>query len=165
MKRNYEKIMNNVFDTCNDIIETAEGQNAASINESAILTKLIQSVGKSTERWASDLFITWLSVLQAMKNLSPYSSDEAVVGGYKIFTFGVREDGVDGNEYTVLRLMSTSPLRTEEFEKIQNEYYRHIFVLKIETTENGLLMTLKNVQQSITPSLVFGVKNGEITFS
>jgi len=161
MNRNYKKIVSNIFDACDKTVATADGQNAACTNTSDILTHLIQTVGKSVERWASDLFITWESIVEVMKTLS-----DGEIGESSIFAFGLRQDGVDDSTYIILRLMDTNPLTDpDKFDEIRKVYYRHIFALKIEKTENGLCMILKNIQDNITPSAVFGVENGEIVFS
>ena len=66
-----------------------------SINYSDILTFLIQVAGKICKYYASDLFITWSSLEEKLK-------DVEYTGG-KIL-FGFRESGVDSNTFILSRL-------------------------------------------------------------
>lgn len=66
-----------------------------SINYSDILTFLIQVAGKICKYYANDLFITWSSLEEKLK-------DVEYTGG-KIL-FGFRESGVDSNAFVLSRL-------------------------------------------------------------
>lgn len=66
-----------------------------SINYSSILTFLIQVAGRICKHYASDLFITWNSLEEKLKDVE-YS-------GGKIL-FGFREMGVDSNTFVLSRL-------------------------------------------------------------
>ena len=62
-----------------EIIE-AQGRDF-DINYSSILTKLIQECGRLCEAWASDLFITWNSIEQKLKEKTMETST---------YLFGIR---------------------------------------------------------------------------
>lgn len=65
------------------------------VNYSSILTFLIQTAGRICRRYASDLFIDWLSIDKALY-------DKAYGGGR--YLFGFREDGIDHAEYVLGRI-------------------------------------------------------------
>lgn len=65
------------------------------VNYSSILTRLIQEAGRFCERFASDLFIDWESVVRWI--------DNADKGDEIVFLFGFRQDGVDGNSFILSR--------------------------------------------------------------
>lgn len=64
------------------------------INDSSILTRLIQEAGRYCERFASDLFIDWKAVERKID-----SADALDL----VFLFGFRRDGVDGNSFILSR--------------------------------------------------------------
>ena len=66
-----------------------------SVNDSDILTRLIQEAGRFCEHYASDLFIDYMSVREYIENtVGELHSEPAAT-----FLFGFRENCVDGNEY------------------------------------------------------------------
>lgn len=67
------------------------------INYSNILTFLIQKAGKICKHYASDLFISWSSLENEMKQ------DGLEYTGGK-YLFGFRESGVDHDNYVLSRL-------------------------------------------------------------
>lgn len=114
-------------------IETAEGL-GDDINMSGILTHLIQQTGRFTEHYASDLFISWNSVLRTLDECvkkRPKIADDIQEINYIIF--GIRKSGVDGNTFAFHRLMETrnNPI----YDYIYPEHvYRKIFGLKLTVT-------------------------------
>ena len=98
--------MNNV--TMGTVLKTAEGQwinnnpysygvsaeGRYDINYSDILTFLIQKAGTICKHYASDLFITWESVMREL--------DHSEIEKNK-FLFGFREMGVDHNTWVLNR--------------------------------------------------------------
>lgn len=60
------------------------------INYSDILTQLIQSCGRYCQRYASDLFIDWASVVRELNKGEPID---------KKYIFAIRTDGVDHDSY------------------------------------------------------------------
>ena len=64
------------------------------INYSDILTKLIQECGRLCEHYASDLFITWSRIVRELENRTMETSS---------YLFGIREMGVDHNEFVLSR--------------------------------------------------------------
>ena len=91
------------------------------VNYSDILTRLIQEAGRFCERYASDLFISWESVLHWI--------DEAGDDEKEIFLFGFRQNGVDHNNFILSRYES-GMYKHPELE------YRSLWRLDVETTEN-----------------------------
>lgn len=67
------------------------------INDSSILTRLIQEAGRFCESFASDLFIDWNGVQRWIENAAAAVDDSAV------FLFGFRQMGVDGNSFILSR--------------------------------------------------------------
>ena len=64
------------------------------INYSDILTKLIQECGRLCESYASDLFITWSGIMRKLEEKTMETS---------AYLFGIREMGVDHNEFVLSR--------------------------------------------------------------
>ena len=77
------------------------------INYSSILTFLIQKAGKICKRYASDLFASWSSLEDEMKQ------DGLEYNGGK-YLFGFRESGVDHNVYVLSRLNNYGAERLEK---------------------------------------------------
>ena len=86
----------------------AQGRNF-DINYSSILTKLIQECGRLCEAWASDLFITWNSIEQKLKEKTMETS---------VYLFGIRENGVDHNDFILMRYNNHSYSGRYEYRKI-----------------------------------------------
>lgn len=128
--------MNNKVYTLNDFskikmnatITEAQGR-SAEINTSSILTKLIQSAGRFCESYASDLFISWNSMLRDMER-----------GELKeTYLFGMREAGVDHDKFILHRYNQND---------ISAHYeYRQMWRLYTNVDENGwITMCLYEIQ-------------------
>ena len=65
------------------------------INVSSIATRIIQTVGRFVERFASDFLIDWGIVEELMDG----SNQELNPGESAIVVFAMRRDGVDGNRF------------------------------------------------------------------
>ena len=79
------------------------------INYSSILTKLIQECGRLCESYASDLFITWNGIVQNLKEKTM---------GTSVYLFGIREMGVDHNEFILGRYNNNGCYAKHEYRKI-----------------------------------------------
>ena len=90
------------------------------INYSSILTKLIQECGRLCERYASDLFIDWMSIAKKIENKTLETS---------IHLFGIRENGVDHATFILSRYENNG--RNAMYE------YRKIYRLDISVNEEG----------------------------
>lgn len=101
----------------------------AEINTSSILTKLIQSAGRFCESYASDLFISWQTVLRDIER------DEL----QETYLFGMREAGVDHAGFILSRFNSDAIVAHYE--------YRQIWRLYTNVDENGwITMGLYEIQ-------------------
>lgn len=112
----------------NATITEAQGR-SAEINTSSILTKLIQSAGRFCESYASDLFISWNSMLRDME-----------CGELKeTYLFGMREAGVDHDKFILYRYNQND---------ISAHYeYRQMWRLYTNVDENGwITMCLYEIQ-------------------
>ena len=65
------------------------------INLSSVLTRLIQEAGRYCEHYASDLFIDWQTVENAMKTTAPVVNET--------YLFGFRQNGVDHTEFILCK--------------------------------------------------------------
>ena len=90
-----------------ELIE-AEGRDF-DINYSFILTKLIQECGRLCESYASDLFVTWNIIEQKLKEKTMETS---------VYLFGIREMGVDHNEFIISRYNNYGCYAKHEYRKI-----------------------------------------------
>lgn len=79
------------------------------INYSSILTRLIQECGRLCESYASDLFITWNGIIQKLKEKTMETS---------AYLFGIREMGVDHNEFVLSRYNNNKHYARHEYRKI-----------------------------------------------
>lgn len=86
----------------------AEGRDC-DINYSSILTKLIQECGRLCESYASDLFITWNSIERKLKEKTMETT---------AYLFGIREMGVDHNEFVLSRYNNNGCNAKHEYRKI-----------------------------------------------
>ena len=73
-----------------------------SINITSILTKIIHDVGRFSERYASDCLYEIDHIRTLCDNKYPLEQEID-----EIFTFGIREDGCDGNHFLMQRLLSS----------------------------------------------------------
>lgn len=88
------------------------------VNYSSILTELIHQAGRWCEYYASDLFISWETVMQYLYN--PEIEN-------KSFLFGFRACGVDHDSFIFSRFSD------DEY----TEVYRSIYRLDIKKTDEG----------------------------
>ena len=79
------------------------------IKYSSILTRLIQECGRLCESYASDLFITWNGVARKLKEKTMETS---------VYLFGIREMGVDHNEFVLNRYNNNEHYARHEYRKI-----------------------------------------------
>ena len=110
-----------------EIIE-AQGRDF-DINYSSILTKLIQECGRLCESYASDLFIDWNSIAQKLKDKTMETS---------IHLFGIREMGVDHNEFVLMRYDNYTHARHE---------YRKIYRLDVIVNDDLIRMELYEIEK------------------
>lgn len=91
------------------------------INYSSILTFLIQTAGRICKHYASDLFITWSSLEEKLKNNPEYKGEK--------FLFGFREMGVDHNAFVLSRLNNYGKERMEK-------EIKELYMVEINTEEH-----------------------------
>lgn len=83
----FKPIGTDVLETSGELtVNLFTGERTVSINYSTILTRLIQEAGRICEFYASDLFIEWRSIVEALE-------DGSVETGSRLF--GFRKAGVD----------------------------------------------------------------------
>ena len=83
----FKAIRNEVLETSGELtVNLFTGERTVSINYSSILTRLIQEAGRICEYYASDLFIEWRSIVEALE-------DGTIETGS--YLFGFRDSGVD----------------------------------------------------------------------
>lgn len=83
----FKPINNEVLETFGEItVNLFTGERTVSVNYSSILTRLIQEAGRICEFYASDLFIDWRSIVEALE-------DGTIESGS--YLFGFRDSGVD----------------------------------------------------------------------
>lgn len=97
------------------------------VNYSGILTRLIQEAGRWCERYASDLFIDWMTIEEEL-------GSDTFKG--KTCYFGFRKDGVDSLNFILGRMNDGG----------RREEYRAIWRLEIKVDEDSkLTMELRKV--------------------
>lgn len=109
----------------------AEREARFEINDSSILTRLIQEAGRYCERFASDLFIDWTAVQETIEAMTD--------DGHEIFLFGFRRDGVDHNAFILSRAENQGYYGSLEHN------YRSLWRLDITTSGRDIEMTLGRV--------------------
>lgn len=92
------------------------------INYSSILTKLIQECGRLCESYASDLFISWNTIMKKLKEKTLETSS---------YLFGIREMGVDHNDFVLARCNSGS-----------RAYYAYRKMYRLDITIEGDLIRM-----------------------
>ena len=100
------------------------------INYSIILTKLIQECGRLCERFASDLFIDWHNIEEEIKNKTI---------GASTYLFGIREDGVDHDEF-ILSSYNTNGCNAKY-------RYRKIYRLDVVVDDEIIIMRLYEIER------------------
>ena len=98
------------------------------INYSSILTKLIQECGRLCEAWASDLFITWNGIEKKLKDKTMETST---------YLFGIREMGVDHNDFILIKFNNDGYCGRYE--------YRKIYRLDVVVDEDLITMKLYEI--------------------
>ena len=111
-----------------NVIE-ARGRNF-DINYSSILTKLIQECGRLCEAWASDLFITWNIIDRKLKEKTMETST---------YLFGIREMGIDYNEFILNRYENNGCFAMHE--------YRKIYRLDVVVDDDLIMMELYEIDK------------------
>ncbi len=113
------------------------------INQCDILTKLIQWTGRYVEHYASDLFITWTTMLKEMNSVKFHEAGElhGAEANKKRYVFALRESGVDHDRFFLARLHDMNI----------DHYYRKIFILENTILKTEITSVLKSV--SIPSSL------------
>lgn len=123
------------------IIDKASGElsvknNKYDINLSDIETELIKAAA-SCRRYASDLFIDWYAI-----------RDEIIKkeDGPKVVYYaeGFREFGIDGNNYIYSNLCTY-----KHNHKKLDKHYNMIYAIKIEKTEDDVIVTVFDIKDSI----------------
>ena len=96
-----------------------DSENAWWINLSDIDTYLIQNIGRFVERYASDYLITRNSIEKEILHDRNFSDT--------IVLFGLRQNGVDSNAFTMSRLLNDGMAEQE---------YRKVYALHFVHTQN-----------------------------
>lgn len=100
------------------------------VNYSSILTKLIKECGRLCDSYASDLFITWNEIVQRLKEKTMETS---------AYLFGIREDGVDHNEFVLSRYNNNGCYAKYE--------YRKIYRLDVVVSSDVIKMELYEIER------------------
>jgi len=98
------------------------------VNDSSILTKLIQDTGRFAEHYASDLFIGWKEIDAYISNGTDFSHT---------WYFGIREMGVDS------AMFINSHLKDKQY---TDDYYRKIYRLTADVSDDKTQITLTLVE-------------------
>lgn len=138
IEKEYE-YLNKAFAKTKECIATASGDIGV-VNLANIQTILIQNAGRFCEHYASDVLYDIIAI-----------SDEATIPKAKendteelIFTFGIRQQGVDGNGYITARLKDTSNPY-----KLLRDYYRKILAVKMIKTKDNIWCGIKDITKNI----------------
>ena len=107
------------------------------INYSSILSKLIQECGRLCERYSSDLFITWNSIEEKLKEKTMKTS---------VYLFGIRESGVDHNDFILSRY------NTDGF--LAKYQYRKIYKLDITVNDDYIGMELYEIERPYSEKVI-----------
>lgn len=111
----FKAIRNEVLETSGELtVNLFTGERTVSINYSSILTRLIQEAGRICEFYASDLFIEWRSIVEALE-------DGTIETGS--YLFGFRDSGVDEAKSALYWYNETTHGR---------EYYSAIWKLDVD---------------------------------
>lgn len=110
-------LTNEIYRGCGRFSITPDETRTVDIDYSSILTKLIQEAGRWWRRFASDLFIDWLTINKQLEDCTLESGS---------YLFGFRENGVDHTEFILSRYAN---------EAGACHMYRAIWRLDIEVEE------------------------------
>lgn len=102
------------------------------INTSSILTRLIQEAGRWCERFASDLFIYWQSIVAKMESLDDDNREETILLGF-------RKDGVDSTQSVLYQY-------NENGRTYADGHYRKLYRLDMSYSDNSVLLRLYEVE-------------------
>ena len=150
----YFKTLDDAFDKVDSVLFDASGRlspyRGFNVNYSSIATCIIQNVGRFAERFASDFLINWKVVEQILES-APTGPCRFVVA------FGIRGEGVDGNDFIISRLRNTMNPTTEHV-SVEQAGYRKVLALEIkfESEQNeaysvsSVQMTLKDLTHEFT---------------
>ena len=92
------------------------------INTSSILSHLIREAGRLCDNYASDLFYDWKSFEESLEFPDPAEN---------VRLFGLRESGIDGNNYIVSRMNHAPECYS------LSHYYRAIYAVEIIIVNDG----------------------------
>ena len=111
----FKPIGTEVLETSGELtVNLFTGERTVGVNYSSILTRLIQEAGRICEFYASDLFIEWRSIVDALEDGS------VETGSY---LFGFRDSGVDEAKSVLYWYNETTHGR---------EYYSAIWKLDVD---------------------------------
>ena len=96
---------------------------------SDILDTLIHDVGTLTQKYRSDLFITWDEIRDCI-------ADEKI--GIKCFAIGIRELGVDGNTYVLTRILNNETATYKKLYTLSVRFFMNGDTLLLETMLNNV---------------------------
>ena len=108
-------------------IMTETGQ-MDNMNLSSIFTYLLQITARFTERYADDVLYSIESIRHLCETVYPLEHDID-----EIFVFGIRENGVDGNLFTIQRCIETM-VPYHNYMHVKNTY-RRILAVRIHVTK------------------------------
>ena len=100
------------------------------INLSTILTKLIQEAGRFCDRYASDLFIDWTSILDVINNEED-----------GIFAIGIRDNGVDGSSYVIHHVQTDW----------NDYYYKRLYAVRVSHSADEIAKYVEVELRDIKP--------------
>ncbi len=146
-------LLENIFDNTKNTVATCTVPDAntdayfTSLNY--IFTPLVYAVTCFIENYDHDFIKTWEQVLSFIDSANDENKEAR-----NIVAFGIRKDGCDGNTFLFSRINDA----TDKHNLIHN-YYRRIYAVEIvrtkdpKTDEYVTILTLKDIQNSILPSL------------
>lgn len=149
----YFKTLDDAFDKVSSVLFDASGRlspyRGFNVNYSSIATCIIQNVGRFAERFASDFLINWKVVDQILES-APAAPCRFVVG------FGIRGEGVDGNDYIISHLRNTMNPTTEHV-NVERAGYRKVLALEVKfeaeqdepRNVSSVKMTLKDLTHDL----------------
>ena len=163
----YFKTLDDAFDKEGSVLQDASGRlspyRGFNVNYSGIATCIIQNVGRFAERFASDFLISWKVVEQILES-APAGPCRFVVA------FGIRGEGVDGNDFILSRLRNTlNP--TTEYVSVERAGYRKVLALEIKfgaeqdepLNVSSVHMTLKDLTHDLAKLVPEDVPSWDMT--
>jgi hypothetical protein len=96
------------------------------MNISSVVNRIIQNVGRFTENYAGDVLIELSHIYAMTKPHKIEPGGESVVIG-----IGIRENGVDHNQYIMKRLAETANESSVLTYPVVQKYYRKVLAVEI----------------------------------